>query len=256
MIAYNACSTADNMCQFHELCQMNFSISTYYTCACPNSLMALQTDGHTCADINECLQTPSVCGQYQTCTNINITGYTNLTRGYTCTCNTWFVKDPSNYTNCFAQNPCDYNCTESSEVCTNYGNGNYSCTCASGYMAVNDTCEAIDYCATAGICGSGNCTNVPGSYQCSCPTGYYFDNKTCLSVDYCSTLANSTCVPPAMICVNFQEDITARAILLEDISSIAGSCYCRQHFINVVLFCFLIVDYEYVAQYNVNKYHV
>ena len=228
IIAYNACASASNICQFPELCKMNFSSSNYYTCACPNSLMALQVDRHSCADINECFQTPSVCGQYQTCTNINVTGYTNMTRGYTCSCNTWFVQDPTNYINCFAQNPCLYTCTDHSSICTNYGNGNYSCTCASNYTSVNGVCMAVNYCAINCVCGTGNCTNVPGGYHCLCPTGYYYANGTCLGVDYCSTLANSTCASPNKICVNIPGgyNCTCNATGGYHLDSVTGSCNC------------------------------
>lgn len=214
MFCILACRSTSNLCQFPELCRTNFSARNNYTCSCPNTFMELGSDGLSCHDIDECAQynsNSSACGQHQTCTNINVTGYTNVTRGYTCTCNDWFVQDPSVYTACFALNPCDYTCTAVGFQCTNYGNGNYLCACASGYSSANGTCVSIDYCAFAGICGQGNCTNVPGSYQCSCPAGYYYSNGSCLSLDY-NISSSSTTRRPTTEAVLFTTRSTAARV--------------------------------------------
>ncbi|XP_023158448.1 protein crumbs isoform X2 [Ceratitis capitata] len=69
-------------------------------------------------------------------------------------------------------------------VCTDLANGEYTCSCTSGWTGRTCT-KDVDECALdPNICGNGICKNEEGSYKCYCTPG--FTGKHCDSdVDEC-----------------------------------------------------------------------
>ncbi|XP_019906282.1 adhesion G protein-coupled receptor E1-like [Esox lucius] len=132
-------------------------------------------------DIDECVETPNICGSNSNCTNLPGT--------YNCSCLEGYA--PSNPALAF--NPSNNPCTDideclNSTICGPNGNctntyGSYRCTCFPGYQPSSpvtiasplNPCKDIDECAeTPGLCGLNSvCNNAPGSFFCFCGDGYY-----------------------------------------------------------------------------------
>ncbi|KAM6940392.1 adhesion G protein-coupled receptor E5-like [Xenentodon cancila] len=141
-------------------------------------------------DVNECEDTPAICGNNTICFNTN--------GSYYCQCLPGFknVQGTVNFTavdgQCMDINECidDKNVCGPSAKCRNMI-GSYNCTCMSGYIKMNNSrrdgeCEDINECTEAEnvqehICGEkGTCKNINGSYWCVCPKGYtnYGNDRT------------------------------------------------------------------------------
>ncbi|KAK3597086.1 hypothetical protein CHS0354_022093 [Potamilus streckersoni] len=181
------------------------------------------TNENTCKDIDECMQ--NVCPQ--TCENSIgsfkckcISGYTLGNDGTscipcsypfygtncsnTCTCGRGADKcDPVKGCVCirgWTGRNCDKDvneCTDNPDICVDTlkscmnSIGSYTCTCISGYKAVNNTCLDINEChdPTLNDCEQ-ICNNTLGGYTCSCGSGYNVDaqSKTkCKDIDECET---------------------------------------------------------------------
>lgn len=84
---------------------------------------------------------------------------------------------------------------EGTPLCNNNpANPNGDGTCS--IDPIPDGCEDIDECTVfQGICGAGDCENLPGSYSCDCDSGYEFDADlgTCVDVDECQDVALNDC---------------------------------------------------------------
>ncbi|XP_067637731.1 protein crumbs isoform X2 [Eurosta solidaginis] len=95
-----------------------------------------------------------------------------------CQLNKCICPDNKVCTACSAQ-PC-----RNAGVCTDLPNGEYTCTCPSGWTGRTCT-KDVDECALdPNICGNGICKNEEGSYKCYCTPG--FTGKHCDSdVDEC-----------------------------------------------------------------------
>ncbi|KAM6939527.1 adhesion G protein-coupled receptor L3-like [Xenentodon cancila] len=129
-------------------------------------------------DVNECEDTPAICGSNTDCFNTN--------GSYYCQCLPGFknVQGTDNFTaadgQCMDINECidDKNVCGPSAKCRNMI-GSYHCTCMSGYIKTNNSrrdgeCEDVNECEdTPAICGSNtNCFNTNGSYYCQCLSGF------------------------------------------------------------------------------------
>ncbi|CAI5448236.1 unnamed protein product [Caenorhabditis angaria] len=80
--------------------------------------------------------------------------------------------------------PGSYRCQQKGNLCT-YG---YEVNEATGF------CEDINEC-NQGVCGSMECSNLPGTYKCKCLSGYEFNDakKKCEDIDECKKFAGHVC---------------------------------------------------------------
>ncbi|XP_051940843.1 adhesion G protein-coupled receptor E5 [Hippocampus zosterae] len=173
---------------------------TLNTCMplCDNGM---KKEGTQCVDVNECDETPGLCGSHAQCFNTMGSFY--------CQCQSGFMNINGNITftafdgQCKDENECDSDV----EVCGRMADcinliGSFRCICQFGYANTSSTrdCLDIDECEQAenrkeDICGSkGSCKNLNGSYSCKCAKGYtnYGNERTpCSKVD-CETFDASS----------------------------------------------------------------
>ncbi|KAK7495536.1 hypothetical protein BaRGS_00013234, partial [Batillaria attramentaria] len=141
-------------------------------------------------DVNECEETPGICGESQVCVNNN--------GSYSCRCADGYTKN--NESKCEDVDECGegsvLNACGELEKCNNVP-GSFYCTCNSGYKrSENTNCTDVDECTdTNNIC-QHVCVNVEGTYNCECNYGYRLneDRATCYKVeDVCAELENLNC---------------------------------------------------------------
>ncbi|XP_022101273.1 fibrillin-1-like [Acanthaster planci] len=154
-----------------------------YRCEC-HSGYALDADGHSCTDINECsMSRTQDC--YHKCVNTPGSYRCECYRGYTLKAGGKECKDDNECTG--MNNQCD-------QICINEPRG-YSCNCAMGYaLSRLYNCLDIDECELGEPYEDCDqiCTNAVGTFTCSCNAGYELgmDKKTCIDVDECAPPMN------------------------------------------------------------------
>ncbi|KAL5010333.1 hypothetical protein ScPMuIL_012638 [Solemya velum] len=136
-------------------------------------------------DVNECVETPDICGSETICTNTN--------GSYICSCKTGYTEKNGT---CVDLDECQSallnNC---SQICIN-AIGSHSCECKSGYNLVNGTdCTDINECKLGIATCEQECVNVRGSYNCYCYSNYILQNdrKTCKLVQDCTLDCSHIC---------------------------------------------------------------
>uniref|UniRef100_A0A2C9KAY6 Uncharacterized protein n=1 Tax=Biomphalaria glabrata TaxID=6526 RepID=A0A2C9KAY6_BIOGL len=200
-------------CSIGQQCtEVNVQHSENYSCGpCPSGF---EYDAGKCVDIDECLMTQKLCGQYscvntmgsyacncthgfrfdkstKRCTDINECDYKpslcqqtcNNTEGsYQCGCLAGYTLQHDKFT-CVLEHQYEAQCQQCEQTC-NIAGTNTICSCKDGYTVdSNDRnkCKDIDECFTKTHKCSQICTNQVGYYTCSCSEGYHLsaDNLTC-----------------------------------------------------------------------------
>uniref|UniRef100_A0AAY4E663 Fibrillin 2b n=1 Tax=Denticeps clupeoides TaxID=299321 RepID=A0AAY4E663_9TELE len=197
-----------------------------YECSCSEGY-ALMPDLRTCADIDECEDTPDICdggqcsnipGEYRclcfdgfmasvdmrTCIdvdecslnpNICLHGDCENTKGsFICHCQLgYFVKKGS--TGCTDIDECeiDAHICDMHAACVNVP-GSFKCRCRDGWVGDGIKCVDLDECATEehNCNPNANCVNTPGSYRCTCKEGFNGDGFSCSDMDECAD--NNICI--------------------------------------------------------------
>uniref|UniRef100_A0A3P8XHJ0 Adhesion G protein-coupled receptor E8 n=1 Tax=Esox lucius TaxID=8010 RepID=A0A3P8XHJ0_ESOLU len=130
-----------------------------------------------CNNIDECVETPNICGSNSNCTNLPGTYNCSCLEGYAPS-NPALAFNPSNNP-CTVQSEYVNECLDIHKACGYYASctntpGSHTCTCYTGFQPDGPfNCQDIDECLNSTICGpNGNCTNTYGSYRCTCFPGY------------------------------------------------------------------------------------
>ncbi|KAG9279017.1 CD97 antigen-like isoform X1 [Astyanax mexicanus] len=150
---------------------------------CPLGYKIVGRKNKTCVDIDECTETPGLCGKNAVCNN---TG-----GSYFCTCEDGFISKPKEMetftaidkVKCKDLNECLNEaglCGDNAE-CTNT-ESSYFCTCKEGFAPSNGgetfkadqgvTCKDRDECKMAECEKNAVCKNTAGDYYCTCNPGY------------------------------------------------------------------------------------
>jgi len=124
-------------------------------------------------DVNECAETPGICGDGGDCTN-----QVGPSPSYTCTCfegyeNTDRFSACTDIDECATVDVCGANAQCANTI------GSFTCTCDAGYaMDESGACVDIDECQDPATCGNNaTCANTEGSFTCTCDEGFSMDGS-------------------------------------------------------------------------------
>uniref|UniRef100_A0A8C8ZC55 Adhesion G protein-coupled receptor E1 n=1 Tax=Prolemur simus TaxID=1328070 RepID=A0A8C8ZC55_PROSS len=228
--AYATCTTTTD--SYYCTCKRGFRAS--------NGQMQFKDPGVKCNDIDECSQSPPVCGLHAVCENMK--------GKYKCSCLHGFSSPTGNSWN--PGKPGHFACTDIDEcltsgVCPEHSHcansvGSYSCNCQVGFIASKSTCEEVNECANPRACPeNATCYNTLGNYSCVCNQGFESSSGPlslqgvggfCEDIDECAVKTcpvNATCTntPGSYFCTchpgfapsNGQTNFTDQKVKCRDI---------------------------------------
>lgn len=158
------CTTMRHNCQFNCI-----NTPGSFECECGPGYRK----GHSgqCRDIDECVESPGICGPVGTCHN--------TLGSYECVCPRGYKRD-STGTKCIDQDECQDGKCEGD--CENVP-GSFKCICVPGFTEHFGSCVDDNECVENYVCGLAVCINTQGSYDCQCGGGLSFDLSSLGCVD-------------------------------------------------------------------------
>ncbi|KAI3352670.1 hypothetical protein L3Q82_020124 [Scortum barcoo] len=169
----NPCFTGRHGCDINAVCRSGEGLQ--FTCECTNGFTG---DGRNCHDVDECRETPHVCGSNAVCNNHPGT--------FRCECSTGFMFASDGKT-CIEENrPVDH-CQRGSHdcdapdraLCSYRGESAFVCSCLPGFEGDGRRCHDVDECQQDRCHRDASCSNTPGSYTCQCHPGFHGDGFQC-----------------------------------------------------------------------------
>nr|XP_033480923.1 nidogen-1-like [Epinephelus lanceolatus] len=178
----NPCFTGRHGCDNNAMCRPGEGLQ--FTCECSTGFTG---DGRNCQDIDECRETPQICGYNAVCSNQPGT--------FRCECLPGFVFANDGRT-CIEENhPVDH-CRRGSHgcdvperaLCSYTGGSAYVCSCLPGFVGDGRVCRDVDECQQERCHRDAICSNTQGSYSCQCRPGFHGDGFQCIASEHEKTL--------------------------------------------------------------------
>uniref|UniRef100_A0A665SYU1 Nidogen 1b n=1 Tax=Echeneis naucrates TaxID=173247 RepID=A0A665SYU1_ECHNA len=169
----NPCFTGRHGCDINAVCRPGDALQ--FTCQCAAGFTG---DGRYCHDVDECRESPGVCGSNAECTN--------LPGSFRCECLIGFMFAGDGRT-CIEENrPVDH-CQRGSHDCDiperarcSYSGGSaFDCSCLPGFVGDGRVCRDVDECHQDLCHRDAFCSNTPGSFFCQCHPGFHGDGFQC-----------------------------------------------------------------------------
>ncbi|XP_067092581.1 nidogen-1 [Osmerus mordax] len=171
----NPCFTGRHGCDTNAVCRPGQG--NLFTCECSAGFIG---DGRTCHDIDECRETPQICGLHAICNNHPGTfrcecldGYQFASDGQTCI----EVNRPVDHCSDESHN-CDI---RERARCSYTGGSAFICSCLPGFVGDGRNCQDVDECQPGRCHQDAECYNTQGSFTCQCRPGFYGDGFYCTS---------------------------------------------------------------------------
>lgn len=169
----NPCFTGRHGCDTNAVCRPGQEKD--FTCECAAGFTG---DGRVCYDVDECSETPQICGPYSVC--INQPG------SFRCECLDGFQFAGDGRTCVEINLPMDHcqrgthDCDGPDRArCSYTGGSSYVCFCLTGFSGDGRTCQDIDECQSGQCHSDAVCYNTQGSFTCQCRPGFYGDGFSC-----------------------------------------------------------------------------
>ncbi|GAA6100747.1 nidogen-1 isoform X1 [Tachysurus ichikawai] len=169
----NPCYTGRHGCDTNAACHPGEG--NRFTCECATGFRG---DGRTCYDIDECAETPQICGAHTVCNNHPGT--------FRCECIDGFQFGADGRTCVQVHHDIDHcqkgthNCDVTERArCTYTGRSEFICSCLPGFAGDGRACQDIDECQTSSCHRDAVCDNTQGSFICQCNAGFYGDGYSC-----------------------------------------------------------------------------
>lgn len=169
----NPCFTGRHGCDNNAVCRPG--TGNEFTCECA---AGFKGDGRLCYDIDECVETPLICGAHAICNNQPGTFRCECVDGYQ------FASDGRTCVEADRPvNPCEdgsHTCDISERAqCTYTGGSAFICTCLEGFVGDGSVCQDVDECQLGRCHPDAGCYNTQGSFTCECNPGYHGDGFQC-----------------------------------------------------------------------------
>uniref|UniRef100_A0A8C6TE61 Nidogen 1a n=1 Tax=Neogobius melanostomus TaxID=47308 RepID=A0A8C6TE61_9GOBI len=174
----NPCFTGRHGCDNNAVCRPG--AGKEFTCECA---AGFKGSGRLCDDIDECVETPLICGAHAICNNQPGTFRCECVDGYQ------FASDGRTCVEADRPvNPCEdgsHTCDISERAqCTYTGGSAFVCSCLEGFVGDGSICQDVDECQLGRCHPDAGCYNSQGSFTCECNPGYYGDGFQCSPVYY------------------------------------------------------------------------
>uniref|UniRef100_A0AAY4ELV2 Nidogen 1b n=1 Tax=Denticeps clupeoides TaxID=299321 RepID=A0AAY4ELV2_9TELE len=171
----NPCYTGRHGCDSNAMCRAG--TGTQFTCECAGGYTG---DGRTCYDIDECRDTPQICGRHTICNNQPgsfrcecIEGFQFASDGRTC------IEVEQGVDHCLrGSHDCDI---PERARCRYTGGSSYVCACLTGFSGDGHSCQDIDECQPGRCHQDATCYNNQGSFTCQCHLGFHGNGFQCIT---------------------------------------------------------------------------
>ncbi|KAI2658943.1 Nidogen-1 [Labeo rohita] len=198
----NPCFTGRHGCDTNAACRP--AQGKEFTCECAAGFTG---DGRVCYDVDECSESPQICGPYSICNNQPgsfrcecLDGFRFASDGRTCvgkslcfgdahTCNKTASKQRLSVLlvpRAETERPVDHcqrgthDCDAPERArCSYTGDSSYVCSCLPGFSGDGRACQDIDECQPGRCHSDAICYNTQGSFTCQCRPGFHGDGFSC-----------------------------------------------------------------------------